>query len=207
MIINEISDFNVKFSKVVNHNINKQIANFVSSLKKEKQSVNYYVENRNTSFDKAIEDIFLGKKAEFFAAYALFKYFNFPVLFPDLEIRHGKLKGWDKDLPYNKLNYNYSNVHVKSCSEKTFNYCNDFSWTFQNSNTNGVGGKDEVLNSKENDLIVLMYLSTPESNTAVVKAIIPQNELFVYLKAPKKLSLINVKKCIYYEDLIKAKKA
>ena len=201
-MINVVEDLTVEFSEQANDIINQKIETFVSSMTEKRQSASYYAKNRNTTFDKAKEDIFLGKKSEFFAAAALTKYFDFPQTTPDLEVRKGSKKGWDKDLQYDE---NHPSIHVKSCSKKTFNYCNDYSWTFQKSNNNGIGGRDEVLDSKDNDLIVLMYLDNPKDKKAIVKAILPRTSIIPYLKLPKKLTLINLKRCLYYQDLLEMK--
>lgn len=201
-IIHEVKDFPIVFSQNKNDELNARIEAFVLAMKRKKQSVDYYVENRNVEASKAAEDIFLGKKAEYIALAALVKYFNYPTLDIDLEIREGSSKGWDKDLQFNRIDSNFPNVHVKACSSHTYRICdNDYSWTFQKSNNNGKFGSDDVLNEMSNDLVAMVYLDNPKSNKGIVKAIIQQKSIFQYLKLPKKVSLWGLKRCIYYDDL------
>src|SRR5258708_43160 len=109
-----VSDVEIMLTKEHNESINKSIDEFVSKLRTKKQSTNYYVDNRNANEEKAAQDIFLGKKAEYMTALALHKKFNLPLLNPDLEIRDGTSKGWEVDLPYASIDPKLSNIHVKS---------------------------------------------------------------------------------------------
>jgi len=176
--------------------INKDIAAFVKKLDERDQSASYYRKRRNAQVNKVLEDIFLGKKAEYLVAIGMHKEYGFPLIEPDMEIYNGWSKGWEKDLPY---------VHVKSCSLKTYNYCNDYSWTFQYSNKNGLFGRDNIFNSSEFDLVAFVFMEKPQDNSGVIKAILPWRFIKRHLKDPKKESLIGVKKCVYYNDLVKDK--
>lgn len=182
---------------------------FVKKLCGKNQSVNYYVSQRNALAKKAEEDIFVSKKTEYLTMVALCKLFGFPKIKLDLEIRHGNNKGWAHDLPFNFVDANYPNVHVKACTDSTYKYCNDYSWTFQYGNNNHVGGKDHIFKSGGNDLVVLIHLSQPASRAATIKAILPTNLVlqqdengYKYLKDPLKYNLRGLKKCLYYRDLI-----
>lgn len=191
-----IRDLEITLAEKENVKLNKKIQQFVDNLSSKKQSVDYYVSHRNVKAEKAMADIFLGKKAEYFTSLALKKYYNIEYLEPDLEIRKGRKKGWDCDLPYSNFN-----LHVKSCNAKTVKFCKDYSWTFQLSNNNGFNGKDKLLSEEKNDLISLVYIDNHLSNTGVIKAILPWDLVGSKLKDPIKPTLIGLKKCLYYKDL------
>lgn len=195
-----VKDIVVELSNEENSKINKKIELFVSEMGKGKQSTSYYTQNRNVKADKAAEDIFLGKKAEFFVCIALNRYYNIPYIEPDLEIRKGNKKGWGADIPL--ADHGYPDMHVKSCSAKTFKYCKDFSWTFQYSNNTGKSGKDKLFKDEKNDLISLVYLAMPTTNQGTIKAILNWKTVQENLKDPLKPTLIGLKKCLYYQDLI-----
>lgn len=204
--IHAIKDIEVSFTSKVNETINKKIENFVAAMGRKKQSLSYYTEKRNVKASRAAEDIFLGKKAEYIALVALMREYNFPKVDIDFEIREGSAKGWEEDLAFNKVNSDFPNVHVKSCSKRTVDYCDDYSWTFQKSNNDGRGGTDSVLIEDKEELIVMVYLDNPTSNKGVVKAIMPQPAIKPYLKLPKKVSLWGLKRCVYYKDLLEVEK-
>lgn len=194
-----IADIKIELSDKDNIEINSKIAKFVEEMGKGKQSTSYYTQHRNVKADKAAEDIFLGKKAEFFVCLALTKHYNIPYIEPDLEIRKGNKKGWGADIPLEK--YNFPDMHVKSCSKKTYKYCTDFSWTFQYSNNSTKGGKDKLFKDEKDDLISLVYIDFPQSNIGIIKAIMKWSEVQKYLKDPLKPTLIGLKKCLYYKDI------
>lgn len=188
-------------SPTENEKINAKIQRFVDDLSSKKQSASYYSKNRNTSAEKALNDIFLGKKAEYITAIGLNKFHSLEYIEPDLQIRTGKNKGWAVDLPYNLYDKYIPNMHVKSCNAKTFKFCNDFSWTFQLSNKSGKNGKDSIFTDGGNDLISLVYLDDHLSNKGYIKAILPWNTIYPKLRDPIKPTLIGLKKCLYYKDL------
>lgn len=185
----------VDISEETNNEINRKIQVFVDAMSEKKQSVDYYIKNRSVKAEKAIEDIFLGKKAEYFVSIGLFREFKIPYTEPDLSIRKGKKKGWDADLTIPGVN-----VHVKACSDKTVKYCKDFSWTFQYSNKSGKNGKDKIFED-DKDVVALVYLPNPLSNIAEIKVISYWRDLSEHLKDPLKPTLIGMKKCLYYKDL------
>lgn len=210
MKIYELEDKVVSISPEWNSKINNLLyKNFVSKLIDRNQSASYYVSKRNANFDKAKQDIFVSKKAEYFALVALCKLYNFPKIKIDIDIRSGSSKGWLHDLCFKVTDQNFPNVHVKCCTSSTYRYCNDFSWTFQYSNNDRKGGKDLIFNSNEDDLVVFVYIENPEDNQGVIKAILPTNILlaqdngeFLILRDPVKSNLKGLKKCVYYKDLI-----
>ncbi len=194
-----IKDHKVILSVVENNKINKEINNFVIAMDGKKQSINYYSKQRNAT--KAADDIRLGKKAEYFIAKYMCQQFGHQMYNPDMEIRNGKHKGWFTDLSY-IVNEQKINIHVKACSIITYNYCGDYSWTFQYSNKNKVFGTDSLFKtSTPNDIIALVFLTNPISHYCIIKAIIPWCVLKNKLKHPRKENLIGLKKCIYYNDL------
>jgi hypothetical protein len=194
-----INDIVITFTEEENNNINKKCAEFILGMKGKSQSIEYYEFHRNAPKFKVANDIFLGKKAEFIAAQALCQY-GLPLIEPDLEIRKGKGKKWKCDLKYNNMD-----VHVKACNNKTLIYCKDYSWTFQNSNRDTYCGKDELLENKSRQLVVLVFLEDMLQNIGIVKTIIEFSQLQPLLKDPIKKTLIGLKKCVYYKDLEKLK--
>lgn len=212
-IISKIQDYSVAISPEWSKRIDELLySGFVNRMTDANQSVRYYVIKRNASYQKAKEDIFVSKKTEYLTLVGLVKLFNFPQIKLDLEVRNGGSKGWAHDLPFNDVDARFPNVHVKACTDMTLRYCSDYSWTFQYSNNDWKGGKDSIFNTKANDLVVLIHLPNPESNKATIKAILPTRKLltinngnFEYLRDPVKKTLVGLKKCVYYEDLLKNK--
>jgi len=203
--ITEISDSKLEFPKEYNIKLNIAIKMFVQKLTDKGQSIEYYEKKRNAPLNKVENDMFLGKKTEFFAAFDLFKNYGFPWLKPDLTIYLPGKKGWDADLPYHKLDSQLPDVHVKGCSRETCNFCNDYSWTFQYKNNNNLFGRDKIFLTPNNyDLVSLVFMETIQENKAVIKAILPLPILKKYLKPPIKQNIRDMKKCIYYNDLIRS---
>lgn len=163
----------------------------------ENQSVSYYNKNRNAK--KAGDDIFLGKKAEYAALYALVKHFNFPETEIDLEIRKNNKKKWIKDLIFGK---GYPDTHVKSCSKSSYEYCGQYSWLFQLKNKYDNYGKDEIFSSDDSDLVVFVYIDDMYSPDATIKAIAPWGKVKLALKDPMKKTYHGIKKALYLPDLI-----
>lgn len=185
----------VDISEELNNEINREIQVFVDAMSEKKQSVEYYTKNRSVKADKAIEDIFLGKKAEYFVAIGLEQYCGIPYVKPDLSIRKGKKKGWDADLVLPEVN-----MHVKACSDKTVKFCKDYSWTFQYSNKSGKNGKDQIFEENK-DIVALVYLPNHLSNSGEIKVISYWKDLINHLRDPLKPTLIGMKKCLYYKDI------
>jgi hypothetical protein len=194
----------IEFSKEDNEHINILVQDFVDKMG---CSASYYQAKRGAKHEKAVADIFLGKKAEFVVAKYLNEFHNFPLLEPDLEIRKGRQKGWLCDLPYNDHFSNLPNVHVKACSKSTYRYCGDYSWTFQFKDNNAKSGKDELFkNEFNNEVIAFVYMDDTKCNVATVKAIIPWSETCKFLKPPLKKTLVGIKLCLYYQDLVNLNK-
>jgi hypothetical protein len=202
----EIEDKEITLSEKGNTEVNKKINIFVNALKEKNQSIGYYAKKRNTTIGKATDDNFLGKKAEVFAWKYLVKQRGFPKIKVDIEIRSGYHKGWKADLLFHEKDINFPNVHVKACQQNMVNWIGDYSWTFQISNNDGIGGKDAIFNGSDNDLVAFVFIEDPEASKAIIKAIMPWGEIKKYLKDPKKLELKGLKKCVYYRDLPKTHK-
>lgn len=185
----------IDITEDLNNQINKKIQIFVDAMSEKKQSVDYYTKNRSVKAEKAMEDIFLGKKAEFFVAIGLQRWCGMAYVEPDLTIRTGRKKGWDVDLTLKDYN-----LHVKACSDKTVKYCKDFSWTFQYSNKSGKNGKDKIF-EEEKDVVALVYLPNHLSDVGEIKVISYWKDLSKYLRDPLKPTLIGMKKCLYYKDI------
>lgn len=202
----EVEDREVILEDEQNQLINKIIHKFVNELSKKRQSHDYYKEKRNASIDKVSEDNFLGKKAEVFVAKYLIKERNFPKEknIVDFEIRNGHNKGWHVDLPFGEKNNKFPNVHVKACTKWILNYVGDYSWTFQWANNKGLGGKDDIFNGPDSDLVVFVYISEARMPSAMIKAIMPWGEVKKHLIDPKNKKLKGLKKCINLQDIKKA---
>jgi hypothetical protein len=203
-MIYNVSDIVITYTTEINDTINKNIETFLKAMCAKSQSVSYYAKKRNVREEKAKNDIFLGKKAEYFTRSALIEHYGFPYINIDLEVRQGRKKGWNTDLPFKAVDDSLPDIHVKSCSKKTLDFCKDYSWTFQNKNNDKKGGTDTILDtSGKQELIALVYIEEPYSATGVIKAILPFDIIKKMLKPPLKPTLKNLKKCLYYKDLIK----
>jgi hypothetical protein len=198
MIVNQ----KISFSEKHNKELNERIKDFVNQLDNKNQSTGYYSFQRKTTIERARKNLLVGKKAEFFAAYYLRKHHGFPYPAIDLEIREGKNKGWQVDLPYNNIDALLPNVHVKSCDSDSYKFCQDFSWTFQYGNNFGAGGKDEIFDDKHiNDYIILVYLNIFENKEAEIKFYGSWSDVKGYLKLPLSPKLQKIKRCLYFKDL------
>lgn len=189
-----IGDKEVCFAQKENDLINKKINEFVELMF---ESVSYYTRMRNVNKDRAMVDMFTGKKAEFFAAKLLNEMYAFGNATPDLTVYSGRQKSWTPDLVYSEGR----NVHVKCCTASTLKWCGDYSWTFQHSNNTGKHGTDDIFSNPNGDLLSLVYLEEPRSACGIIKGIIPIKDIKDLLKDPKKKTLIGLKKCLYYQDL------
>lgn len=194
----DISSNLIVFSKEQNEQINSIIDEFTEKML---SSASYYNTFRNSDINKAKRDIFLGKKAEYFALRFMCKKYNYPIIPIDIEIRKSNKKGWECDLPFSKIDNIYKDIHVKSCNFNTLEFCNDFSWTFQYSNNTGKFGKDKIFKKDHNDLVIFVYIDNERSNEGHIKALMEWEDVKNILKLPIKKSLQNIKRCVYYEDI------
>ena len=200
--IHEVKDTQVLFSDELNEQINASVREFVLSQDEKNQSHEYWAQNRNTDQQKAMRDNLVGKKAEYFAMKHLREVHGFPDCPIDLQKRIGFQKKWVIDLCYNNIDSRFPNVHVKACLPWIKTCFRDYSWTFQFSNANKVGGRDTIFDGPDTDLVAFMLLDDFESPSATVKAIMPWGEVKKHLRDPKKRELKNIKKCSYYQDMV-----
>lgn len=184
-----------------NRKCNDILLNFVNTLSKRGQSHQYYEENRGTNARKAARDNFLGKKAEVLVAMYLRDQRQFPKIAVDVEIREGAGKKWKVDLPYSEIVKGFPGVHVKACLESITDLADDYTWTFQWSNKSGKGGKDDIFNGPDTDLVAFVTMKEPEDPVGIIRAIMPWGEVFKMLRDPRVESLKGMKVCVYYKDL------
>jgi len=198
-----IVDQHISFTDKQNTKINNSVIDFTEKLLEKNQSGSYYTEKRNANSDRLFDNIAIGKKAEFFAAYYLYKVFEYPMIPIDIDIRDGMSKQWICDLPYSEYDKDLRNTHVKVCDKKTIEYVGDYSWTFQwSNNQKNTGGKDELFKKEnQNDLIILLYMENFQTNQAVIKFFGSFNQIVDLLKDPLSKKLFGLKKCLYFDDI------
>lgn len=198
-----MTEITINVSQYINDKINLNAKKYADGMTGKSQSIDYYGKNRNAGDpEKTYWDTFNGKKGEYFASIILNKKFGFPYLEPDCSILPGRQKNWDPDLPYNNNHPTLPNVAVKTCSNSTYHYCNDYSWTFQYSNNNGIGGQDTLLDSTDdNYYIALMHVPKPKENIGILMVFAPWTKVSPYLKDPLSQRLVGLKQCLYFEDL------
>lgn len=182
-------------------------ARFANRMCSRGQSAFYYKSQRNARDPEY--DIAVGKYGEMAAAYLMAKHFGFPVVMPDFEVRKGRGKGWECDLPYANHSLCFPNCHVKTCDKKSRDYVrknsgDEYSWTFQYANKSTSGGTDSLFSEQETDDIVLfLYLEDLESRKVELVASAPWSIVRANLKDPISYRLKGLKKCAYYRDLVK----
>lgn len=190
------SQCNEKFVQIVEK--------FAKQMATKKQSIKYYEENRNAT--TPYNDIILGKYGEF-ASCLFLRTKGFPKLKPDVEIRTGKRKGWDCDLPFKALDDIYPDCGVITCNERTSDFVSKYrpdkyTWTFQYANGNGPGGRDKLFSNPDSDEVILfMFHPYLKSTKNILVASAPWNKLQGIIKDPIADKYKGLKKCIYSEDL------
>ena len=165
---------------------------------------NYNLEEKLEKTEKYKGDNFIAKCAETVAALYFQQKHGFPSsITPDLTILKAHEKSWSADLPYNKIDKALPNIHVKSCRNiSRF----PISWHIQLSNTNGIGGRDSLLNNPDTEDLMCFatveYDKVIENNKVYLKACIPVSFILKNnLLAPAiKTSLKKTKSLVYYED-------
>lgn len=187
--------------------IEKIISNFNEKIQEKRQSIKYYSNFRNTTENKAGDDITYGKYGEILAYYWL-KQNGFPKVKPDFTVFTGKDKSWDADLPFKNKDPLYPNCHVKTCTDYTKQLVGAmggyYSWTFQFSNNDGIGGKDNLFSGQmDDDIVVLVYLDRKNKFEGDIIASSPWTNLKPLLKDPIKKDKRGCKKCIYFSSLQK----
>lgn len=194
-----IGDIYVELDPPVNEKINEQVIEFSQQMQRKKQTAYYSQFRRSGKTKSAKQDVPLGKKAEFIAAYGLHEFFNVPLVMPDLQIYRKRDKNWDCDLIYGRT----GNAHVKACSQHTLDYCGDFSWVFQYANKGRPGGTDQVFKAPSNDFLVGVFMEDFLSHKGIIKIVLPIERVKLLLRDPVNVWLKDIKKCLYYQDLFK----
>jgi hypothetical protein len=183
----------LEFSPEENKLINSQILDHGK-----KRDPTFYEENRAAPKNKAISDILIGIKGEFFVARFLEMKYSFPHLLPDLRVLPVGQKGWDADLPYKTIDRYLPNFYVKTCR-----YDPRFSpsWVYQWQNANGKFGRDALLSTLSYDLYAFVIVRDEWDHKAYISVILPWAKLKPYLREPRLENKVGIKKCIYYADL------
>lgn len=188
----------LEFSPEENKLINSQIL-----AHGKKRDPTFYEENRAAPKNKAISDILVGIKGEFFVSRFLETKYSFPHLLPDLRVLKKEDKSWDSDLPYKTLG-TYPNVYVKTCR---YNKWRGPSWVFQLKDKYGNFGRDALLSTTSYDLNAFVIVQDEWHHKAYISVILPWAKLKPYLRDPILENKVGIKKCIYYADLMRDKVA
>jgi hypothetical protein len=177
------------------------VTKFVSSMY---PSFEHYVAERAADKNAVALQVFNGKLAEFFALKFAVQKLNFPKCEIDLEIREGSKKGWVVDFPFNSMDKNLPNGHCKNCTPFAKNMAGEYSWSFQFKNNSNGYGRDPLFDCPDSmDLVFGTYVI--DSYNAIVlvtapwKVMVDNNILRPPIKEDKK----EIKKCIYYSDLLR----
>lgn len=196
-----IADRTVQYSVEDNDKLMEHLQRFGDKMSVAGQSVEFISQNRSTTTDKAKLDQIAGKKGEYFVSTILKRDFGIITESPETEIRTSKNKGWVPDLFIDEIP-----VHVKTCYESTRNYCGD-SWTWNWKNKYNSYGRDPLFDLPDDalDLIALVYIPIAESRTGTVRGILPWAIVKDYLSLPRKKELKELKRCLYYSDIVENK--
>lgn len=183
-----------------------KIKHHVSQLAKQREgSLDLYAREREAT--KASDDILLGKYGEYLVAYWLHNgRGKLPFLEPDMEVYEASKKTWEHDLCFSSVDKSLPDFAVKTCSPFTAKLTrekkdDDYSWTFQNSNSKANGGTDKLLRDKTNKVIVVFVYADIKSRGGTIVASSPWRKVSSLLDDPIIAKYRNIKKCIYYSDL------
>jgi hypothetical protein len=192
--------------KAEHDDIMRKIKHHVSQLAKQREgSLELYEKERKAS--KASADITLGKYGEYLVARWLHNgRAKLPFLEPDMEVYEASEKTWDHDLPFSSVDKSLPDVAVKTCSPFAAQLTRDrkaqkYSWTFQNSNSSGGGGKDKLLSDKTNKVIVVFVYADTDTRGGTIVASSPWRKVSSFLDDPIIARYRHIKKCMYYDDL------
>ncbi len=159
---------------------------------------------------KTKKDIAVGKWGEFFAAMDFHEKYGFPLLVPDTKIYDYSHKSWDHDLPYaEKFGRDFPNVAVKTCTQYTWDHYG-LSWMLQYNNP-----QDALFKINDpNVLVACMVVSDcdPVPDSGILVALVPWGKIKlnnpgigeIKLGEPVSQKFRGLKKCIYYDDIVKA---
>lgn len=196
-----VSDMIFRFSTSDNIEVNRRVREFGEAMGRNGQSSQYYARHRRTTDWQASADIMLGKKAEVAAMCVLRDRLGFPPVPVDFDVRVGAGKSWQPDLSYrDQVDRSLPNVHVKACSARTLAICRGHTWTFQLSNHGMPGGRDEVFDEGDGDLIALVYMEDWHDSVAIVKAVVPWSHARIKFRDPVLAKHKGAKICLYLQD-------
>lgn len=192
--------------KAEHDDIFRKIEHHVSQLAKQRDgSQDLYAREREAS--KASVDIALGKYGEYLVSHWLHNgRGKLPFLEPDMEVYGASEKSWDHDLPFSSVDPSLPDFAVKTCSPFAAKLTkekkdDDYSWTFQNSNSGAGGGTDKLLRDKTAPVIVVFVYADIKNRGGMIVASSPWRKVSSLLDDPIIAKYKNIKKCIYYSDL------
>lgn len=196
-------NFNFYITDKLYDRIMNEVTVFANNLV---DSLDYYKDERLAN--NALDNIKLGKYGEFAVASMLRK-FGFPWLKPDIEIRSQKRKGWRCDLPFSSIASVYPDCHIKMCDQSTTEYIkryssrpDQYSWTFQYSNTTSYGGRDPLFfNTKSKELILFGYVDNIRTHEFKLIASGPWHKVQKIIEYPISTKLKAIKRCVYSDKL------
>jgi hypothetical protein len=183
-----------------------KIKHHVSQLDKQVNgSQELYTKKRSAT--KASDDILLGKYGEYLVSHWLHNgNGKLPFLEPDMKVYAASKKTWEPDLRFSSMDKRLPDFAVKTCSpiaakltRKEKN--DDYSWTFQNSNSSGNGGTDKLVWDKTNEVIVVFVYADTKNRGGTIVASSPWRKVSCLLGEPIIEKYKGIKKCIYYSDL------
>lgn len=158
----------------------RKFANDVVSSNKDE-----YARRKQFNINKIIDDIYIGKLAEF-ATYKILKTKRDTVTVPDIGIYSKNRKSFSADLTMDS----YS-IHVKA-RKTEFAKKYNLSWSFQ--------AYDSLIKSPtEYDLISFCVVIS--SSEVDVKRIVQANKLINLYKDPELVKLHGIKKVLYWDDI------
>jgi hypothetical protein len=156
-----------------------------------------------------VKNIYTSKLAEWAINQFMRDYMDAPLIRIDFRHYDVDAKSWKPDLPYYSDYAKLWDIHVKSVVKYKNAELNwtGITWTFNYSNSSGSGGKDHLFNNGSiHDVIALAVVKTDDlyqSNEVAVYGFLPWSEIEPLLEPPKLEELKDIKKCIYWETIIK----
>lgn len=177
----------VEISQDRNAQINDMVDSFAAQMD---ESASEYVTRRAAS--RAMENIKLGKKAEFMVAIDIGRHTGVePAV--DLEIRRGRAKGWLVDIEHARL----GKLHVKSCDGRTVELCGEETWTFQC----GTTATDELFKRESGDdccaFVFMERWELPAARVVYCKL----SHVVPHLRDPVMRKYVGQKRCLYGSSL------
>lgn len=147
-------------------------------------NIDKYKERNQNNVTKIVEDIYVGKLAEY-ATYKMLISKGREVSEPDLAVYSAKKKSFSPDLSDGRLNF-----HVK-CMKKSMAERFGLSWSFQI--------EDKLVKRPSNeDALILCEV---DNNVVDIKAVIRANRVVDLYTKPALKKLWNIKKVLMWEDV------